>query len=177
MSINHYEVLSAFGLGCDPQTGEVLPPEALGFVQREDIANAMRWALTRLPRGRTPEIDLASLFPIAKGHPLQSLQWLAVPLLKISAELHDTYPECIVFVQSGFFWECFGDDARRCSELFGWQVTEDGMTGFPIRGIEPLWKLRDEGCPFILVAQVDFPSTTRPPERHAVGYFPGGKDA
>ena len=95
--------------------------------------------------------------------------------IDIVNDLKIDYPDHIVFVQNGFFWEVYEGDAEVCSRLFGWKIASHGtgrtFTGVPINARKFKDRLEDESVSYVMVAQTEFPSTAASVERAPVELF------
>jgi hypothetical protein len=77
--------------------------------------------------------------------------------LNIFRELKTKYPEHMIFIQSGFFYEVFGEDARECNRLFGWKLIERcglDWTGVPYNAYNFKDELKSLSKPYIIVEQI-----------------------
>lgn len=76
--------------------------------------------------------------------------------IEIYYRLKMIYPDYILFIQNGYFFEIYKEDAKICSEVFGWIVTDvrnDIFTGVPINAYKFKDKLKKMGKKYIIVRQ------------------------
>ena len=76
---------------------------------------------------------------------------------EIFKKLKVKYPEHIIFIQVGYFWELYNDDALLCSEYFGWTTFKRGreqlVTGVPINAKYIYDVLKSNNEAYVLVRQ------------------------
>jgi len=85
--------------------------------------------------------------------------FLDVRMVEIRDYVKSKYGYVVVFIQCGYFWEVYGDDATFCHRLFGWKLADKGydtFTGIPIQNEKFLnnYELKTKG--YALVPQVDY---------------------
>jgi len=79
--------------------------------------------------------------------------------IKIYDLLKKDYQNHLLFIQNGIFYELYGADAKKCSEIFGWKISYNnfskgiGLTGTPINQIKFKERLTELKKPFILIKQ------------------------
>lgn len=156
----HAQELQALLAGCDPETGEVLDQRTREVLERPSVKDALQAAVGALTRGtRVPP----PFYPVPEGHPLDGRSFLGERPRDIASDLKADFPDHIVFVQEGYFWSAYEDDAYRCAELLGWKVGSRGtsycFTGTPIWARRFKEKLAEAGISFILVRQTEYPSS------------------
>jgi DNA mismatch repair ATPase MutS len=69
-------------------------------------------------------------------------------------QLKTKFPEHILFIQNGRFYELYGSDARECNNLFGWKIIEKcglDFTGVPHWSLKFKEKLKSLNKSFIIV--------------------------
>ena len=69
------------------------------------------------------------------------------------------YPDHLVFIQNGYYFEILNEDAEYCNQLYGWTIYERQanipMTGFT-DNIRKIWSdLRKFEKPYVLVSQLE----------------------
>ena len=77
--------------------------------------------------------------------------------INIFTQLKTKYPEHLIFIQSGYFYELFGEDAKECNRLFGWKLVERcdlDWTGVPCKAFKFKDELKSLNKPYIIVEQV-----------------------
>jgi len=76
----------------------------------------------------------------------------------IFQDIKSKYPNHLVIIENGRFFEAFEKDAEVLSKKYGWKVYERqigvSMTGFPVEAHKIWGDLRSEKIPFILVSQL-----------------------
>lgn len=76
--------------------------------------------------------------------------------IEIFERLKMKYPEYILFIQNGYFLEVYREDAKICSEIFGWETSDarnDIFTGVPTNAFKFKDKLKKMGKKYIIVRQ------------------------
>ena len=78
--------------------------------------------------------------------------------IDIYGELKNAYPNHIVIIQNGCYFEVLEDDAQYFGRLYGWKVYERqagvSMTGFPVSAKKVWNDLKDSGHPYVVVSQL-----------------------
>lgn len=172
--MNRYEaaaILEPLSLGCDPSTGEVLHPDSV--LAQADVREALSVAVLALKKSTYTKRPPAH--PITDDDPLRRRFFNGDRPIDIVKDLKLDYPDHIVFVQNGFFWEVYEDDADVCSRVFGWKIASHGtghnFTGVPTNAYKFKERLEDEGLSYVMVAQTEYPSTTGYVERAPAELF------
>jgi DNA mismatch repair ATPase MutS len=83
--------------------------------------------------------------------------------LDIHEELKREYPEHIIFIRCGFYYEVWFEDAEKCQDIFDWDIGQRGgksFSGVGKQGIRAITeKLEGQKIPYILVEQVKMNNT------------------
>lgn len=77
--------------------------------------------------------------------------------INIYTEIKTKYPYHMVFIQSGYFYELFGEDAKECNRIFGWELVERcglDWTGLPCNAYKFKDELQSLNKSYIIVEQV-----------------------
>ena len=85
------------------------------------------------------------------------------------------YPNHIIFVQNGYFFEIYEKDAKICSELFQWKIAKDRSyeyTGVPINAHKFKEKLQNINQSYIIVKQEDKENNPKTINRSIVEIYP-----
>ena len=93
---------------------------------------------------------------------LVSRLYIDEPFLDIYHDLKSKFPEHLVIIQNGYFFEALEDDAEYLRGLYGWNIHARGnasITGFPDKAVSVWNRLRDLNQPFLVLKQL-------PTERH-----------
>lgn len=176
LSQDAIRTIEALLAGCDPSTGEVLGPLAGSVLRRDEVRQALALAVEALAEPEPqPKPVREPLWPVPDGHPLAGRQFDGDRPIEIARELKADYRSHMVFVQNGYFWETYEDDAYACSEVFGWRVTGQDtghvFTGVPANAFRFKETLTARAIPYIMVAQVACPSPGPVVQRHVVELF------
>ena len=97
------------------------------------------------------------------------------PMSDLYAYCKQDFPEHIAFVQNGYFWEVYDDDARKCHQLFGWALASKGcltMTGVPLTAKRFEQDLREMKQPHLFVAQLQYGVTGERVQRGVTEIWP-----
>lgn len=115
--------------------------------------------------------------PPEEGHPLHERRFFGDKPAEIVAYIKSDFPNHIVFIQNGYFWETYDEDARICSSIFGWKVADRGLngvfTGVPTNARKFIQRLQEMGVSFVFVKQAEYPSPTKEVERIVSDLFTG----
>lgn len=167
-------VLKALLAGCDPSTGEVLDVALVSVLKTDAVKDALTLAITSLNKRPRKSSRLPNR-PVPAGHSLSTRHYFGDKPIDIARELKSEYPDHVVFVQNGYFWETYDGDAKTCSEIFGWKVADHGhgaeFTGVPANAFRFKEKLEALGMSYILVGQSEYPSSVPDVERQVVELY------
>ena len=83
------------------------------------------------------------------------------PFVDIFQDIKSKYPEHLVIIENGYYFEVFEQDAEYFSNMYGWKIYERQidvpMTGFP-DGAEKVWiELKNSHKPYVVVSQLSNP--------------------
>jgi len=70
--------------------------------------------------------------------------------------LKKRYPSHILFIKNGFFFDIFNEDAKFCSDVFGWKITKNNShvkTGVPVNAYRFKDNLRNRNKPYLIVSR------------------------
>jgi len=78
--------------------------------------------------------------------------------IDIFQDIKSKYPEHLVIIQNGCYFEVFEQDAEYFSEMYGWKIYERQidvpMTGFP-EDAKKVWEdLKNNNQPYVVVSQL-----------------------
>lgn len=89
--------------------------------------------------------------------------YIAEPFVNIFQDVKSKYPEHLVIIQNGCYFEVLEQDAEYFSNLYGWKIYERQvdvpMTGFPEASNKVWQDLKRDKKPYIVVSQL--PNTQR----------------
>ena len=102
---------------------------------------------------KTIEAETEALEIIAKNR-----IYVDEPFVDIFQDIKSKYPNHLVIIRNGCYFEVFEHDAEKLSKMYGWKIYERQigfpMTGFP-EDTQKIWKdLRALKIPFIVVSQL-----------------------
>ncbi len=170
------KILEALLTSCDPSNREVLEQLAEAATHRDSVREALITAIKNLESPKSkPNEKRPPLWPLPDNHPLSRRLYKGDKPIEIARELKAEYGSHLVFVQNGYFWETYENDAYSCAEIFGWRIATIGsnhvFTGAPTNAFRFKEKLTEQRIPYIIVAQVECPSTGPLVERRVVELF------
>lgn len=145
--------------------------EILAFLEKSKLDHSSRTIPETTNRNIMPE----PRWPLADDHPLSSRRYTKDKPIDIVRDLKTVYEKHLIFIQVGFFWEVYDEDADTCSRLFGWKVVpfslESVFTGTPTNSYRFKERLEDEGISYIMVAQNEYPASHPLGTRRVIEFF------
>ena len=172
-TVNALEALLA---GCDPSTGEILDDEFIAILKQEAVQNALELAVDALQESAGKKAR-PPLRPLTRGHPLHNRIFQGDRPILIAQEIQSEpgFEKYIVFVQNGYFFEIYDEDAHTCADIFGWKIAAHGpefeFTGTPLNSFRFKNRLESEGRSYIIVGQIEYPSSQPIVERCVIELY------
>ena len=93
-------------------------------------------------------------------------------------DIKSEYPNHLIFIENGCYYEILNEDAKELSLLYDWKIYERQkgivMTGFPITNKYVWDDLNRDGIPYIIVSQL--PQSSQNISRKITKIFPSRSD-